>query len=110
MQQVSDLKELGDVYVPTQLYNRKSSALLDTGCDTSIIGARLLLPGVYIEPTLYTLRAANGSVIPAEGVAKVTFHTGKRQLAHAAICELVVLRYTFVGYQSITSEQELVDD
>jgi len=42
VQQAVNLKELRDVYVPIQLYNRKMSVLLDTGCDTSIIGARQL--------------------------------------------------------------------
>jgi len=42
VQQVSGTKELWDVYVPIQLFNRKTVAVLDTGCDTSIIGARLL--------------------------------------------------------------------
>ena len=36
VQQTMNLKELRDVYVPVQLFNnRKTSALLDTGCDTS---------------------------------------------------------------------------
>ena len=42
VQQVSNMKELRDVYIPIQLYNRKATALLETSCDTSIIGARLL--------------------------------------------------------------------
>ena len=60
VQQAVNLKELRDIYVPIQLYNRKMSALLDTGCDTSIIGARLLPPGTHIEPCLlYTSDAAD---------------------------------------------------
>jgi len=41
--QVYNVKEMRDVYVPIQLSNRKAVALLDTGCDTSIIGARFLI-------------------------------------------------------------------
>ena len=76
VQQAVNLKELRDVYVPIQLYNRKMSALLDTGCDTSIIGARLLPPGTHIEPTLQTLTAANGTPIPVEGIVKAQVKIG----------------------------------
>jgi len=38
IQQVPNFKELCDVYILIQLYNRRTIALLDTGCDTSIIG------------------------------------------------------------------------
>jgi len=48
VQQAVNLKELRDVYAPVRLFNRKMSALLDTGCDTSIIGARLLPQGTHI--------------------------------------------------------------
>jgi len=76
---VKNLKKLRDVYVPVQLFNRKTSALLDTGCNSTIIGARLLPPGVHVEPTLHTLQAANGSLIPVEGIAKVTFRIGTQE-------------------------------
>jgi len=85
VQQAVDLKELRDVYVPIQLYNRKMSALLDTGCDTSIIGARLLPPGTHIEPTLHTLTAANGTPIPVQGVVKVNFKIGEQKYSVQAV-------------------------
>ena len=85
MQQVTDLKELCDVYVPVQLYKRKTSALLDTSCDTSIIGAQLLPLGVHVEPTLHMLRATSGSTIPLEGIAKVTFHFGTQEFTVFAV-------------------------
>jgi len=76
---------LRDVYVPIQLYNRKMSALLDTGCDTSIIRARLLPPGTHIEPTLQTLTAANGTPIPVQGVVKVNFKIGEQKHSVQAV-------------------------
>jgi len=85
VQQAMNLKELRDVYVPVQLFNHKTASLLDTGCDTSIIGARLLPPGVQVKPTLHTLRAANGSPIPVEGVAKVTFHINSQEYTIYAV-------------------------
>jgi len=90
VQQAVNLKELRDVYVPIQLLNRKMSALLDTGCDTSIVGARLLLAGTHIEPTLHTLKAANGTPIPVEGVVKVTFKIGAQEHSvHAVVTKAI---------------------
>jgi len=67
----SDEKDIRDVYVPIQLFGQK--ALLDTGCDTSIIGACLLPDGADVRPTTHTLLAANGMSIPLEGEYKVHF-------------------------------------
>jgi len=90
IQQAVNLKELRDVYVPIQLYNRKMSPLLDTGYDTSIIGARLLPPGTRIEPTLQTLTATNGTPIPVEGVVKVQFKIGgQKQVVQAVVTKAV---------------------
>jgi len=90
VQQAVNLKELRDAYVPIQLYNRKMSALLDTGCDTSIIGARLLPPGTHIEPTLQTLTATNGTPIPVEGIVKVQFKIGgQKQFVQAVVTKAV---------------------
>jgi len=90
VQQAVNLKELRDVYVQIQLYNHKVSALLDTGCDTSIIGSRLLPPGTHIEPTLHTLTAANGTPIPVQGVVKVNFKIGEQKHSvHAVVTKAV---------------------
>jgi len=90
VQQAVNLKELRDVYVPIQLFNRKMSALLDTGCDTSIIGARLLPAGTHVEPTLHTLKAANRTPIPVEGVVKVTFKIGAQEHSvHAVVTKAI---------------------
>ena len=90
MQQAMDLKELRDVYVPVQLINRKTSALLDRGCNSSIIGARLLPPGIHVEPTLHALQTANGSAIPVEVVTKVTFCIGTQEFTiHAVVTKAV---------------------
>jgi len=90
VQQAVNLKELRDVYVPIQLYNRQTSALHDTGCDTSIIGARLLPPGMHTEPTLQTLTTANGTPIPVEGVVKVQFKIGgQKQSVQAVVTKAV---------------------
>jgi len=90
VQQAVNLKELRDVYVPIQLFNRKMSPLLDRGCDASIIGARLLPAGTRVEPTLHTLKAANGTPIPVEGVIKVTFKIGaQKHSVHAVVTKAI---------------------
>jgi len=52
-------KEMRDVYVPIQMFGRKAVALLDTRCDTSIIGACMLPVNADVQPTTHTLVAAN---------------------------------------------------
>jgi len=69
----SNEKDMRDVYVPIQLFDQKAVALLDTGCDTSIIGARLLPDDADVRPTTHTLLAANGTSIPLEGKYKAHF-------------------------------------
>jgi len=66
------------------------SALLDTGCDTSVIRSRLLPEGTQVEPTLHTLKAANGTPIPVEGVVKVTFKIRTQEHSvHAVVTKVV---------------------
>jgi len=40
-----------DVYLPVVIQGRKMLALLDTGCDRSLIGRRLLPPGFQVTPS-----------------------------------------------------------
>ena len=66
------------------------SALLDMGCDTSIIGARLLPPGTHIKPTLQSLTAANKTPIPVQGVVKVKFKIGEQKHSVQAVATKAV--------------------
>jgi len=43
IQVVTDRGNKRDVYLPIKLFGSRTVALLDTGCDTSIIGSRMLL-------------------------------------------------------------------
>ena len=49
------------VYLEVQLHGRGVTALLDTGCEHSIIG-RKLIPNAPLEPTEKNLYAANGTL------------------------------------------------
>ena len=70
------------------------------GCDTSIIGARLLPPGMHIEPTLQTFTAANGTPIPVEGIVKAQIKIGgHKQFVQAVVTKTVhevILRIDFL--------------
>jgi hypothetical protein len=66
---VSGLSRGGEVYVNVTLSGKKIAALLDTGCERSIIG-RSLIPAVPLEPMETKLWAVNGTEIPLLG--KVT--------------------------------------
>jgi len=55
IQPLSYIKGKADVYLPVNLFGRKALVLLDTGCDTSVIGRNLLPTDVEIR----TLFAAN---------------------------------------------------
>ena len=85
VQQAMNFKELREVYVPVKLFDRKMTALLDTGCDSTLIGLWLLPPGTRVEPTSHELFAANGSAIPVEGTTKLTFQVGNQDFTIQAV-------------------------
>jgi len=85
VQMASDKKDMQDVYVPIQLFGHGTVALLDTGCDTSIIGARLLPDGADVRPTTHTLLAANGTSIPLEGEYNLHFWVAGREFNTCAV-------------------------
>jgi len=61
-----------EVYMPVQLHGRRMLCLLDTGCEVSIIGRRMV-PDVPLEPTDRKLFAANGTEIPVLGKTTLEF-------------------------------------
>ena len=64
-----------DVYLDVTVYGRRLSVLLDSGCETSVIGASLL-PGIRLEPSTQELYAANGTRIPIVGETDLEFSVG----------------------------------
>ena len=62
-----------EVYLNVQLGHKRVYCLLDTGCDMSAIGCRMLADDVQLEPTTQTLTAANGTKIPVIGQVTVKF-------------------------------------
>ena len=69
IQTLSNAKGKVDVYLPVNMFGRKAIVLLDTGCDTSVIGRNLLPTDVEITPTERTLFAANRTEITLLGEA-----------------------------------------
>ena len=60
------------VYLELQLITKKVCALLDTECEHSIIGRRLILSAI-LRATNQCLYAANGTLIPLLGQVDMTF-------------------------------------
>ena len=85
VQMASDGKNLRDVYMPIQLFGHRGVTLLDSGCEKSIIGARLLPDGVEVRPTTRTLLAASGTSIPLEGECDVHFKVAGRKFNICAV-------------------------
>jgi len=61
-----------DVYLRFVIGKKRGSCLLDTGCETSVIGRRLV-PDLVLQPTSQRLYAANGTDIPLLGEATISF-------------------------------------
>jgi len=70
-----------DVYLPVVTQGRKVLALLDTGCDRSLIGRRVLPPGFPVTPSKGRLFAANKTEKLLHGEVEFPFHVGERQFS-----------------------------
>ena len=112
VKKVSSNGKLKNVYIPIQLYNRQTVLLLDTGCDTSIIGATLLPANTEVLPTSNTLLAANGSTITMEGECKILFQVaGKDFTAYAVVTRAVhefILGIDFLTKMNVIGTPKLV--
>jgi len=87
--QVSSTKTLRDVCVPFKLFNEQIVDLLDTRCDTSVFGARLVPKGTPVQPTMNHF-SCQRTKIPLTGELKVRFKVaGKEQFVFVAVTEAV---------------------
>ena len=83
-----------DVYLDVTVYGRRLSVLLDSGCETSVIGASLL-PGIRLEESTQELYAANGTHIPIMGETDLEISVGDvklqtRIVVSSAISEMIL--------------------
>jgi predicted aspartyl protease len=69
------------VYVAIRYQGKEYRALLDTGCDVSVMSSRILLDVAYQESSQQML-TANNSPVPILGTATVAFTIGKLQVTH----------------------------
>jgi predicted aspartyl protease len=69
-----------NVYLDVVIYGRRVLALLDTGCETSVIGENLV-PKLTLNETDHRLYAANGTSIPLSGEATVIFRVDNIELS-----------------------------
>ena len=65
-------RRAADVYLHANVYGKRGHCLLDTGCETSVIGRRMI-PDLDLQPTTQRLYAANGTEIPLLGQVKISF-------------------------------------
>ena len=90
VQVVSGKSNQRDVYMPVKLFGKNAVALLDTGCDASILGSRLLPKDVQLQECTTSLLAANGTQIPLLGELEVKFRVaGKQYSALVVVTEAV---------------------
>ena len=71
-----EIRKLGGaVYLRVRVEGKLMYALLDTGCEHSLIGSRCLPRDVQLEDTTFRLVAANGTRIPLRGKTKLQVAT-----------------------------------
>ena len=72
--------EMGEeVYLRVGIEGKRVHALLDTGCEFSVMG-RSLLPMHPVQPTQFKLFAANGTAIPLLGQTVVKLRVGSQEM------------------------------
>ena len=68
---------------------KKIACLLDSGCETSVVG-RQLIPDAALKPTEHRLFAANGTAIPLVGQVTLNFTVdGGQCTADLAVTEAI---------------------
>ena len=68
-----------EVYLRVGIEGKRVHALLDTGCEFSVMG-RSLLPMHPVQPTQFKLFAANGTEIPLLGQTVVKLRVGSQEM------------------------------
>ena len=91
----------GLVYLPIRYRDRFYGALLDTGCEHSVVGAKVL-PGLVVEPGAQPLYAANGTAIPIAGMAHVEFTVSGRA-ASVEMCVTEAISEIILGHDWLRS-------
>ena len=85
----SKVKNRSEGYLEIRMRTRKMCALLDTGCDHSVIG-RSIIPNAELEPTTEKLYTANGSELPLLGEIDLHFRINKTwSLVRVVVSEAV---------------------
>ena len=76
-----------EIYVDVTIEGVSTLSILDTGCERSIIGRRLI-PNVPLTDTSLRLFAVNGSAIPLAGSAVIEFEiSGRRATANVVVTD-----------------------
>ena len=83
-----------EAYLEITFRSRKLFALLDSGCQKSVIG-RNLIPKDYLKPTKHKLNVANGAPLPILGETVLEFEvagfkTGVHVVVSNAVTDLIL--------------------
>jgi len=92
-----------DVYLPVTIRGKRTLALLDTGCETSVVGRRLV-PDANLEPTSNRLFAANRTVIPLLGQLDVNFTVNGHRISTKVVVSEAV-HVLILGIELLTSHK-----
>ena len=77
-------------YLNIHWRGKQYNALLDTGCEVSVVGKHLLPPGIELSPATSDLYAANRTKIPTIGRTTISFLVyGKEYTADLAVTNTV---------------------
>jgi len=91
----------GLVYLPIRYRDRFYRALLDTGCEHSVVGANVR-SGLVVEPGVQPLYAENGTAIPIVDKAHVEF-TGAGRAASVEMCVSEAISEIILGHDWLRS-------
>ena len=106
VQQISSVDVQKSTYLSIQWQGRPYNALLDSGCETSVIGKRLLPKDVVRQPAGTDPLAANRTKIPILGRLYMTFLLGDKtyfvKLAVTSAIDELLLGVDFLSRYSAT--------
>ena len=78
-----------EVYIRAVVNGKAMMALLDTGCELTIVGTRVL-PEIQLEETNHKIFAANGTSIPLVGQTNLNMVVGRKSIQKSALVSEVV--------------------
>ena len=103
---IDSLDSQKSTYLAIEWAGKQYNALLDSGCEVSIVGRRLLPKDIQLEPAETNLLAANRTKIPLLGRIEMDFILGGKtypaKLAVSSAIDELILGVDFLSKYSVT--------